>query len=229
MITWEPFLNTTNTLDAISRGDYDAYITNFAQAAHDWDHLVYLRFGHEMNGNWYPWDGFHNGGYTAPAKYIAAWRHIHDIFVAAGASKVKFVWSPNHWSVPSVSWNEATDYYPGNNYVDWIAIDGYNWGEGSWQTFSDIFDTAYANLAPYDKPMMIGEFANAPDDGLNAKSDWINQAFSQIKSTYPKIQIFCWFNIDKERDWRINSSPATEAAFRTAISDDYFLETIPTE
>ncbi|MBU1026379.1 MAG: hypothetical protein KKA31_01460, partial [Candidatus Margulisbacteria bacterium] len=75
MITWEPFLSTTNSLEAISNGDYDTYITNFAQDAKSWNKLIYLRFAHEMNSDWYPWTGDSNGGSSGPAKYIAAWKH----------------------------------------------------------------------------------------------------------------------------------------------------------
>jgi beta-mannanase len=225
LITWEPWLDTTNTLEAISSGTYDTYITNFANAAASWGNLLYLRFGHEMNGNWYPWDGYHNGQTGGPAKYIAAWQHIHNIFSSAGATNVKFVWSPNHESHPGESWNEAIDYYPGDTYVDWIAIDGYNWGNGNWESFDQIFGPIYATFESYGKPMMLGEFASAENGG--DKAAWITDAFSKIENNYPEIIIFNWFNINKERDWRVNSSGAAATAFQNAIQDSYFIETAP--
>jgi beta-mannanase len=226
MITWEPHLNTTNTLEAISNGDYDPYITNFAQSAKNWGDLVYLRFGHEMNGDWYPWDGYHNGQASAPAKYIAAWRHIYNIFANKGATNVRFVWSPNHESHPDESWNEAVDYYPGNSYVDWIAIDGYNWGSVDWESFDQVFSYIYSTFEAYGKPMMLGEFASA-EKNFGDKANWITDAFSKIKNNYPEIKIFVWFNINKERDWRVNSSSSSLTAFQNAISDSYYLETPP--
>jgi hypothetical protein len=39
--------------------------------------------------------------------------------------------------------------------------------------------------------------------------------------------MFNWFNVDKERDWRIDSSPSSQTAFKNAVSDPYFLETRP--
>jgi beta-mannanase len=225
MITWEPRLNTSNTLEAISNGNYDTYITNFAQAAKSWGKLVYLRFGHEMNGNWYPWDGYHNGQSLGPAKYISAWKHIHNIFTNVGAANVVFVWSPTNKSTPDESWNETVDYYPGDIYVDWIAINGYNWGNGNWESFDQVFSTIYSTLESYGKPMMIGEFASAENGG--DKAAWIIDAFSKIKNNYPKFRIFVWFNINKERDWRINSSTNSLSAFKTAVGDNYFIETAP--
>ena len=228
LITWEPALSTTNTLEAIISGSYDSYIDSFAQNARDCGDLVYLRFGHEMNGNWYGWSGSANGGSIGPAKYISAWLYIHNIFTQEAATNVKWVWSPNSKSTPSDSWNEATDYYPGNDYVDWIAIDGYNWAQGNWQTFDEIFSTAYSTFSAYSKPMMIGEFACATDE-VYSKADWITDAFNQIEINYPKFRAFNWFNENKERDWRIDSSSESLNSFTNAISGAYFLETKPTE
>ena len=178
-----------------------------------------------MNGNWYPWDGSHNGQAAGPAKYIAAWKHIHDIFVSQGAANVKFVWSPNSASFPDQAWNDAANYYPGNSYVDWIAIDGYNWGGAGWQTFDQIFGASYSVLASYGKPLMIGEFASAENGG--DKAAWITEAFSKIKNNYQEFKIFVWFNINKEADWRIDSSVNSLNAFKQAINDSYFLPTAP--
>ncbi|MFH1684665.1 MAG: glycosyl hydrolase [Candidatus Margulisiibacteriota bacterium] len=233
MLTWEPSLATTNTLKAIASGNYDAYITTFAQAAKAWGSLVYIRFGHEMNGNWYPWDGTHNGGSTGPAKYIAAWRHIHGIFSAEAATNVRWVWSPNHVSQPNEAWNEAIDYYPGDAYVDWIAFDGYNWSGGDWKTFDQLFSTIYATFESYGKPLMIGEFASATDEA-QSKATWITNTFASLENDYPKIKIFNWFNTRKYEatagrtiDWRIESTTADQTAFKNAVSDSYFLESKP--
>lgn len=226
MITWEPSLSTTNTLEAISNGNYDSYLTTFAQAAKNWGGLIYLRFAHEMNGNWYVWDGYHNGESSGPAKYIAAWKHIHNIFSSASATNVKWVWSPNHTSAPDESWNQAVNYYPGDDYVDWIGIDGYNWGQGDWQTFTQIFSSAYATFESYGKPLMISEFACATDESYS-KADWITDAFSEIESTYSRIRIFVWFNQNKERDWRVSSSTSASDSFKNAVDDSYFLEIKP--
>lgn len=104
-------------------------------------------------------------------------------------------------------------------------MDGYNWGYGGWQTFSQVFDDVYQNLAALSaKPLLIGEFAAAEQGG--SKAAWLADAFAQIESNYPRVKLFCWFNINKERDWRIESSSSSEAAFRRAIADGYFRESL---
>lgn len=221
MLSWEPSLSITNTLDAISSGTYDTYITQFAQAAKAWDNLIYLRFGHEMNGNWYPWDGTHNGGSSGPAKYISAWQHIHDIFTSNGATNVKWVWAVNHTSTPNENWNSFESYYPGSGYVDYVGIDGYNWAQGNWQTFDQVFYTAYITLEALNKPIMISEFSCATDE-VYSKADWITNAFVKIRSDYTLVKAALWLNEKKERDWRIESSADPTTAFKNAVSDSYF-------
>src|SRR5690349_24021953 len=44
-------------------------------------------FDWQMNGDWqFPWSAQLNG--NTPADYIAAWRHVHDLFAQAGATNV---------------------------------------------------------------------------------------------------------------------------------------------
>ncbi|MBS1863384.1 MAG: hypothetical protein JSS68_16930, partial [Actinobacteria bacterium] len=69
--------------DVIS-GRYDSYIRKFAEEAKAWGHPFFLRFDWEMNGNWFPWAEGVNG--NNPGEYVAAWRHVHDIFTQVGAT-----------------------------------------------------------------------------------------------------------------------------------------------
>lgn len=225
LITWEPFLGAVNTLEAIASGNCESYVRGFFRAAKNWGRPLFLRFAHEMNGDWYPWSGQQNGGSSAPAKFIAAWRYIYNVKTSEAANNVYLVWSPNCQSHPAEVWNDLVNYYPGDAYVDWIGLDGYNWGTsggGTWSSFEQIFSAAYTTLTGLTaKPLMIPEFSSAEEGG--SKATWITEAFAKIKSDYPRIKAVCWFNIDKERDWRINSSPSAEAAYKNALQESYFL------
>ena len=79
-------------LSDVIAGTYDAYIAQFAAEAQDWGHPFFLRFNWEMNGNWFPWSEGVNG--NNPGEYVAAWRHVHDIFAAVGATNATWVWCP---------------------------------------------------------------------------------------------------------------------------------------
>lgn len=226
LITWEPWItNSLGTLEAITAASYESYIRTFFQTAKRWGKPLFLRFAHEMNGNWYPWDGQHNGGASGPASYKDAWCYIYDVKQAVGADNVKLVWCPNHDSLPAAAWNTISAYYPGDAYVDWVGLDGYNWGYSDWATFDQIFSSSYRQItALTNKPLMLGEFACAKGGG--DKAVWISEALQKVQADYPRLKLICWFNINKERDWRLESSAAAETAVRSALQSNYFLGTM---
>ena len=120
----------------IVNGSQDALIRARAKAVAAYGKPMFLRWGAEMNGDWYAWSGTAVG--NKPSVFVAAWRHIHDVFASEGVRNVAWVWAPNADSHPggtsTTSWNSWRSYYPGDAYVDWVGIDGYNWGStDSWQ------------------------------------------------------------------------------------------------
>lgn len=235
VITWQP----QTDLASIIAGKWDDYIRSWGKAAAAYGHPVMLRFGHEMNGTWYPWCGKDNGGSETlgygdpgkpdgPEKYVDAYRHVHDLFKQLGANNVIWVWSPNEGNPVGASWNALENYYPGDAYVNWLGIDGYNWGTSRpwsyWRSFDEIFGDFYGRLtklAP-GKPIMIAEFASSEQGGN--KANWITNAFQRIKTDYPRIKAFIWFDIIKETEWAIDSSLESLAAFQKAMQDSYYVE-----
>lgn len=250
VITWEPMDLSGPTIDQpayrlsrIAQGDFDAYVDGWARGLAAYGKTVLLNFAHEMNGGWFPW-GFGVNG-SQPGDYIAAWRHIHQRFKAAGASNVRWVWTPNI----VVNGLPATlnDVYPGDAYVDWLGMNGYNWGtsvywascpcQSQWQSFDQVFAETYRQLtALADKPIIIPETASSEDGGN--KAAWITDAlFDQLPNAYPRIRAISWFNkvatgLDTIRpgvveatarvDWTISSSRKAQSAFGDAAQDAYY-------
>jgi hypothetical protein len=219
-ITWQP----ADSLDDIIAGSADALYHQRAAEAKAFGTDFFLRWGHEMNGNWYPWAGVNNGGAgVGPPKYIAAWKHVHDLFVADGATNAVWVWCPIVTDVPSDSWNHWANYYPGDDYVDWVGIDTYNWGNSSsccvWQSFTDLTQALYSDYAG-KKPIIISEMASAEVGGN--KAAWINDFHTQMETNFTGIKAVVWFDINKETDWRIDSSAPTLAAYKALALDPYF-------
>ncbi len=222
LVTWDPWNPSlganqpTYSLQNIINGNSDSYIVRWAQASKAWGHPYFLRFAPEMNGYWFPWSEQVNG--NKAGQFVLAWRHVHDIFTAQGATNVTWVWSPNIIFSNSIPLGEL---YPGDSYVDWSAMDGYNWGTvgawHSWTPFTSIFQQTYqALLAITYKPIMIAETASTEQGGN--KAAWIADAFTtQLVNNFPRIRAFIWFDIDKETDWRIESSPASQNAFAAAM------------
>ena len=119
-----------------------------------------LSFGHEMNGNWYPW----GTSQATPAEFVAAWRHIHDLFAAAGATNVIWVWNPNIVNpMPNV---ELAPFWPGSAYVDWVGITGYFATTGP-DTFAGVYGPTITEVRQFtSKPIIIAETAveTGPDE-----------------------------------------------------------------
>jgi len=208
--------------DVIS-GRYDSYIQEFAEDAKEWGHPFFLRFNWEMNGNWFPWSEGVNG--NQPGEYVAAWRHVHDIFRAVGATNATWVWCPN--VDPEAKMLDLAGQYPGDEYVDWTGLDGYNWGpgrSGEWASFNGLYSSTYTAIAGAiapSKPMLIGEIGSTEHGG--SKADWISEALSSILTGYPQIRGMLWFDtFDDGMDWPIETSPGATSAFAAGVQDPAF-------
>jgi len=231
LVTWEPLdpnnwgSNQPNySLARIAGGAFDAYIARWADDLRNVGTPVYLRPMHEMNGNWYPWGMSVNG--NSAQLFRDAWRRMHDIFTAHGATNVRWVWSPLNIDVPGTPGNRLEDLYPGQQYVDVLATGGYNWGSekpefGGWQSFSTIFTGIYNRLkALGPQPIWITEVASDYRGG--DKAAWVRDMFSTAAGM-DRLQAIVWFNEDKERDWRAAPNAEVAAAFNagpTSLRDD---------
>jgi mannan endo-1,4-beta-mannosidase len=194
------------SLAAIAAGTYDAYLdgiaTDVASYGARTGHGVIIGFGHEMNGHWYPWGYRH----VAPALFVAAWRHIVNVFRQEGADDVTWLWTVNiintRGGIPS-----PAPWWPGGSYVTWVGIDGY-YLKPSW-TFAPLFGpTIKAVRALTLDPILISETGAALVAGQPAK---IANLFAGIR-VYGLLG-FVWFDAKGIRDFRV-SSPAAFAAFR---------------
>ena len=214
--SWKKEGDDSFSLDKILAGKFDDGIRGFAAQGQTTGTPYFISFGHEMNGNWYPWAG-------DPKKYVAAYRRVFELFKETKAENHTWVFNPNVGPLSKIK-----AYYPGDKFVDWIALDGFNWGTSKpwskWMTFEDIFKASYRGICNLsrEKPVMIGEFASSPLGG--DKAEWIRQALASIRKM-DRIRAFVWFDLDKpeETDWRIDTSAQTLRAFQQAVKDPYFI------
>lgn len=228
MITWEPWdyeapsaptsedQKSKYALSNIANGSFDGYLREWAVEIRRWSRPVAIRFAHEMNGSWYPWGESVNG--NRPGDYVAAWRHVWNIFRDAGAANVIWVWSPN---VIFPGSTPLEGLYPGDEYVNWIGIDGYNGGAavdwGGWVTFEDLFGPTMKEIRSFTlKPIMLAEVGAAEAGG--SKAAWIADFFDSLER-HPDIIGFVWFEARKQADWRIETSEESRAAFAARVAD----------
>jgi len=215
---------------------YVGVIEQFASHIKAWGHPLILSFAGEMNGCWCPpvnWQGCYNEP-NGPEEYIQMYRYVHDKFRDMGADNVIWAWVINHESIPITTWNQVDNYYPGDEYVDIISIDGYNWGNDGpggcpvdigWKTFGEIFSATLASLSSTHptKPFIIGEFASSEGPDPWSKANWITDAYGSIKADWPQIKAAVWFNVLGDCSFQVESSLESMWAYRQAIADPYFI------
>jgi hypothetical protein len=215
MISW----NGTDTRQ-IAAGDHDQWIRTQAEAVRDLDRRVLLRWLWEMDGN-----RRRDWVYSGP-DYVAAWNHIRGIFDEVGATNAEFVWCPNEF----LFWDggDPEPWYPGDDNVDWLCADGYNWPNTTqspeWVDFVDIFGDFYAWAAEKDLPIMIGE-TGVGEAEPGAKAEWIRSVPRLLESEMPEIDAVVWFDKDftsfGHNDWRVDTSPDAYDAWIEISNDPY--------
>ncbi len=198
-------------LSGIIAGDQDALLTGLAKKLAAYGKPVFITFGHEMNGSWYPWSG-------DAVSYKKAFRHVKKTIESAGARNITWVWDPN------IDFGKIYSYYPGDDAVDWIAVDGYNtsdWGS-PFKSPSQLFGPTLSMVRKFNKPIMIGEYgfdSNDRDDDAVKKPKFIRQSIDYfIKNG---VKAFIYFNQSKREErgfnrWALDTE-ASKNAFREAL------------
>lgn len=192
-------------LDEISLGLKDAGIKNLANALKKINRRVLLRFGYEF-------DGYHNA--YPPDKYIRAYRYFADALRKHGVKQVAFVW--HSWGTdPYYGQQDFPDqyrklpndqapgfdlWYPGDEYVDWMAVSVFGSGYGNLLENKSIMQMATLSKM-HKKPLMIAESAAIKTYGERDTSwripntDWFKHVFTLINQV-PEIQAFMYINVD---------------------------------
>lgn len=204
-------LRTTKYADVISGKD-DAYLKGVADDLKAAGGEVLLRPNWEM-------DGSKNQGYGSPAEFIASWRYMHDFMEKQGVTNVKWVFTPNAgaYDTPTPSWAKpAKDYYPGNDYVDYIGSDGYSGlGGAKYQTPEQVFQSGVDFANAQGKPFFIGEAGVSSSLGAATDANYM-RLMTQYLKAHPEIKGMAWFS---EGSNDVFSSPQEEAAYVQMLKD----------
>lgn len=236
LITWEPWRPTaanlgitaqynvqpTYTNKAIATGALDDYITRFARSVAAAKGLtVYMRFAHEMNGDWYPWS--HD-----PVGYIAAWRHMVGIFRAVGATNTRFVFSVNPSPyVAEAAWlANIARYWPGPEYVDQIGTTMINFGGRKEASVADFAVRLDALRKVYPKDILLAEVDTAQAGHLKWLTDlrtWVAETpwcsgvvWSQTASSRGAAQLGSQAG---DLDWDVTTDMSARPVLQALIHD----------
>jgi Glycosyl hydrolase family 26 len=201
-------LEKTFSLEKIIAGDFDADLRAWAREARNFESPILIEWGTEPNGNWFSWNGKWNGGAReGPARYIAAYRRIVDLMRAEGANNLHWIWHVNWYDEPEAKWNQFENYFPGENYCDWVALSAYGPTTPGTRDETESFEfqmrEAYPRLtkvAPH-KPIIIAEFGCDLHNRHVDVERWTRSALEQLFSDrWPAIIGFCWWNEGWQND-----------------------------
>lgn len=200
-------------LQDLVAGKYDWYLDDWIQGLTDYRDPVFIRLSHEMDGDWYPYsEGYKKDPVRNTAgDYVAYWRYVVDRFRRADVTNVAWVWCVNGDRSGGKDW---PDYYPGDEYVDWLAIDVYS-SRNPREVIGQFLDL----YGPKGKPIMIPEGGTGPEqtrwnNQYAGDAGWVKELFDVIEAT-PQIKALCWFQYGKV--WNVQRDPGQLAEYQRRI------------
>jgi beta-mannanase len=230
------------SLDAILAGKWDGYIDSWAKQAKSFGRPLFVAWGLEMNGTWFPWSGYFYGAgkelsdgvFAGPEFFKKAYRYVVDRVRAARADNIIWGFHVNNYSYPVEEWNEPKDYYPGDDYVDWLGMSSYGkqFRRDPWISSSDAMIYAYNSLCAIspNKPVIMAEWGIGEFPESGNKGPWILESFETMKTSFPRLKAAVYWSERWENDdgtysnLRVTSSPDALEAYRKGVSDDFWLE-----
>jgi len=214
-------------LERILEGGFDEELRAWARGARQFGGPLLVEFGTEINGRWFPWNGWWNGrgrtrGYGDPAlpdgpeRFRDAYRHVVRTMRAEGADNILWVFHANHADHPQASWNRLEGYYPGDEYIDCIGVSVYGALtplEEEWPDFRRCLDAVYPRLAALspDRPILLLEFGAARNNPLGDQAAWAEAALADlVRGRWPRLTGFAWWN----EAWPNDEQPAHDTSLR---------------
>lgn len=228
-----------NAMSGLGVVEKNQWLIDWAKAAKKLDMPIFLRLFGEMNGEWVPWSG-------DPQLYIEKFRMVHDV-MEEYAPNVVMVWCPGDAPVETNEGIRIEDYYPGDAYVDWVAVNFYidYYNSGIVTETSNHLKNPLAHLDYiYDmyadrKPIMVGEtgFSHYDIPSKVELTDWaianMEKFYLQLPIKYPRVKAVNYFSVDQAAPHNVNGSkwsnyllsdkPEIQETYKEIMASDYYL------
>ncbi len=215
------------TLQAILDGTFDHDLHEWCISAKRFKTPLLVEYGTEVNGKWFSWNGIWNGGARAdgygdssqpdgPERFRDVYRHIIQICREEGAENIRWVFHLNVDDLPKENWNRFENYYPGDEYIDWLGVSLYaaiTPLDDYWNDFRLKFDELYPRLIALtpNKPLVISEFGAPQNNPLGDQAMWARAALEDmISGRWHGIIGFSWWN----EHWQNDDNPAHDTTMR---------------
>ncbi len=198
--------------------DWRTFAANAAAAGRTGDDTV-VSLAHEFNGTWFVWNPREVGVDT----WLACWRHVYDAIKSASDLRVAWVFSAtaNTRKDGDFAIANAWDAYPGDDYVDVIGIDRYDFQAlGSsestdWRdtcgNSQDLCDTAdYART--HGKALGVPEWSiERGKYGYGDNPNFVKMMYGFFRDNRDVLAFENNFNNGGEGDWHLYPTDANNA------------------
>ena len=214
-------------LQRIIDGKHDTYIRQWALDAKSFGDMAIVRMAHEPNVSVFPWG---KGWFNNSAKrFRKAWKHVVDIFREEDVDNIKFLWSVAKQSCKGC--NPYKKWFPGNSYVDYAGLTGFNWGGyhgRKWVSMVKAYTQPMKKFKQFtSKPIIVAETASSHKNGNKAK--WIKKGYVAVHERWPRIKGILYLDSDEPHNqighprWRLakpnNGSAQAAYAIISAKAD----------
>jgi hypothetical protein len=201
----------------IASGAEDEFVRSRAREIRSFGYPIFLEFQWEMDRPNLA------SVVDGPATYIAAWRHVHQIFASMHVNNVSWVWCP---TAAGFADGRAPAYYPGDDEVDWTCADAYPGGQAPKEPLATLIGPYLAWAAQNGKPAMLGEFGITHAVSPADRATWLGQARATI-AAHPQIKAVVYFDsgvrsTDPALDFSVAAPDPAFGVFRSWVDSPEF-------
>src|SRR5262245_32506862 len=119
---------------AFANGAYDANLDQLINTLKSWNRPVLLRWGYEVEGTW--------NGHPA-SEFKAGWIKVWNRIRALNAQdNIAMVWQTATYCPDGISVSQTLNWYPGDQYVDWMGLSYFAPQDCSWVEINDMIALA---------------------------------------------------------------------------------------
>ncbi|MFV2174454.1 glycosyl hydrolase [Actinomadura sp. LOL_011] len=210
--------------------DIDGEIRRQARALKDLPGTVWFTFNHEPENS-------ASSGMGRPRDYVDAWRRVVTTFRQEGARNVRHVWT----LTDAAFGRDASRYYPGDDHVDAIGVDAYNWftcrgRDEGWRSLAELLERhrRFGDKHPGEELMVLetGTVEDPADPGRKAR--WLADATALFqRPEYRRYTALLHWDARHGRPegptcaWDYRSSEASLNAWRTMAAAPVFAASVP--
>ena len=202
-------------------------MTSWAHRIGAFDRHMYFIFNHKPESK-------DNDAMGSATDFIAAWRTLVHVFRQEDVRNVSWTWTMTDWAFETTDERAADNWYPGDDVVDVIGADVYNFADcevagREWDDFQGkmVPIRAWAKDHP-GKPIILPEWGSTEDPDMpGRKAAWLRDARRQLKAkAWRRVKMVMYFQtIDPSHtqcNWPVDSSNTSLAAFSAMTSDPFF-------